>query len=58
MHLASASLTPTVGLFSRPNQVTYAPYNNDSTAINTNSSTETSIKIIRDILAKRLLQQK
>jgi ADP-heptose:LPS heptosyltransferase len=33
MHLASASLTPTVGLFSRPNQVTYAPYNNDSTAI-------------------------
>jgi ADP-heptose:LPS heptosyltransferase len=56
MHLASASLTPTV-LFSRPNQVTYAPYNNDSTAINTNSSsTETSIKIIRDILAKRLLQ--
>jgi ADP-heptose:LPS heptosyltransferase len=57
MHLASASLTPTVGLFSRPNQVTYAPYNND-TAINTNSSTETSIKIIRDILAKRLLQQK
>ena len=59
MHLASASLTPTVGLFSRPNQVTYAPYNNDSTAINTNSSsTETSIKIIKDILAKRLLQNK
>ena len=59
MHLASASLTPTVGLFSRPNQVTYAPYNNDSTAINTNSSsTITSIKIIRDILIKQLLQQK
>jgi ADP-heptose:LPS heptosyltransferase len=46
MHLASASLTPTVGLFSRPKLL--MPYNNDSTAINTNSvQTETSIKIIR-----------
>ena len=59
MHLASASSTPTIGLFSRPNLATYAPYNNDSTAINTNNnSTETSIKIIKDILVKRLLQYK
>lgn len=55
MHLASASLTPTVGLFSRPNQVTYAPYNNNSIAINTNtSSTQEIIKAIKDVLAIRL----
>lgn len=38
MHLASSSLTPTVGLFSRPNQNTYEPYGHGSLAINTNTS--------------------
>jgi ADP-heptose:LPS heptosyltransferase len=53
MHLASASLSPTVGLFSRPNQNTYLPYSNNSVAINTNTSTtEESIKVINDILLK------
>ncbi|TDE54317.1 glycosyltransferase family 9 protein [Flavobacterium sp. GT3P67] len=53
MHLASASLTPTVGLFSRSNQNKYEPYNNNSVAINTNTSTtEESIKVINNILCK------
>ncbi|MGZ9734115.1 glycosyltransferase family 9 protein [Flavobacterium sp. GNP002] len=53
MHLASASLTPTVGLFSRPNINIYRPYNNNSLAINTNTSTTAeSIKVINDILGK------
>jgi len=38
MHLASASQTPTVGLFSRANQNSYAPFGNGSSAINTNTS--------------------
>jgi len=38
MHLASSSLTPTVGLFSRVNQSTYQPFGNGSFAINTNTS--------------------
>ncbi len=38
MHLASSSLTPTVGLFSRVNQNTYQPFGNGSFAINTNTS--------------------
>lgn len=51
MHLASASQTPTVGLFSRLNQNKFAPYNNNSTAINTNTSTtEESIKAIHLVL--------
>ncbi|MEC5164616.1 ADP-heptose:LPS heptosyltransferase [Flavobacterium sp. PL11] len=36
MHLASASMTPTVGLFSRANIDTYKPYDNQSIAIDTN----------------------
>ncbi|RDI53657.1 glycosyltransferase family 9 protein [Flavobacterium glaciei] len=53
MHLASASQTPTVGLFSRPNINMYKPYHNNSVAINTNTSTiEESIKVINDILGK------
>jgi ADP-heptose:LPS heptosyltransferase len=53
MHLASASLTPTVGLFSRPNINMYRPYNNNSVAINTNTNTTAeSIKVINDILCK------
>jgi ADP-heptose:LPS heptosyltransferase len=38
MHLASSSLTPTVGLFSRANQNTYQPFGNGSLAVNTNTS--------------------
>lgn len=53
MHLASASLNPTVGLFSGQNQKTYEPYNNNSVAINTNiGSMDEWIKTINDILAK------
>lgn len=37
MHLAAAGLTPTVGLFSRPNIKKYQPFNNNSIGINTNS---------------------
>ena len=39
MHLASASLTPTVGLFSVTNIDRYRPYSNRSVAINTNTIT-------------------
>ena len=53
MHLASASLTSTVGLFSRDNQKTYEPYNNNSIAINTTTSTmDEWIKTINNILTK------
>lgn len=53
MHLASAVQTPTVGLFSRNNQSTYLPYNNNSVAINTNTSAiDEWIKIINTILGK------
>ena len=37
MHLASSVKTPTVGLFSVTDQTRYAPYQNNSTAFNTNS---------------------
>ena len=39
MHLASASLTPTVGFFSVTNPDIYEPYGNKSIALNTNTST-------------------
>ncbi|GAA3581815.1 glycosyltransferase family 9 protein [Snuella lapsa] len=38
MHLASASLTPTVGFFSVTNPDVYEPYGNGSRALNTNTS--------------------
>ncbi|MDO5971432.1 glycosyltransferase family 9 protein [Flavivirga aquimarina] len=38
MHLASASLTPTVGFFSVTNQKIYEPYGNGSVALNTNAT--------------------
>lgn len=51
MHLASASQTPTVGLFSRDNQKSYEPFGNKSVAINTNHiNTTECIKIINNIL--------
>ncbi len=39
MHLASASLTPTIGFFSVTNQNIYEPYGNGSIALNTNDTT-------------------
>lgn len=38
MHLASASLTPTVGFFSITDENVYAPYGNMSIALNTNKT--------------------
>lgn len=52
MHLASAALTPTVGLFSRDNEKKYQPYDNNSVSINTNYSTiEERITVINKILS-------
>jgi ADP-heptose:LPS heptosyltransferase len=52
MHLASAALTPTVGLFSRDNEKKYQPYDNNSVSINTNYSTiEEWITVINKILS-------
>lgn len=51
MHLASAALTPTVGLFSRDNEKKYQPYDNNSVSINTNySSIDEWINVINKIL--------
>lgn len=53
MHLASASQTPTIGLFSVTDPGKYEPYGNHSVAINTNKSdTEECIQIINAVLAK------
>jgi ADP-heptose:LPS heptosyltransferase len=54
MHLASSAQTPTVGLFSRDNINMYAPYNNNSVAINTNTnSIDDYIKVVDGILKKK-----
>ncbi|WP_406683712.1 glycosyltransferase family 9 protein [Seonamhaeicola sp. MEBiC1930] len=51
MHLASASLVPTVGFFSVTDEDIYAPYGNGSIAFNTNKSNITEwCKAIHDIL--------
>jgi ADP-heptose:LPS heptosyltransferase len=53
MHLASSTLTPTVGLFSVTNTNMYTPYNNNSVAIDTNSgSIEDWINTLNKILKK------
>jgi heptosyltransferase-3 len=53
MHLASASKTPTVGLFSVTVIEKYAPYGNNSVAVDTNStSTDDMIKVIDTTLSK------
>lgn len=53
MHLASSSLAPIVGLFSRANQKEYQPFNNNSIAINTNQiNQEACIDIVKEILNK------
>lgn len=52
MHLASASLTPTVGFFSVTNEKIYEPYGNGSLALNTNrTGIEDWFGAIRNILA-------
>ena len=54
MHLASSTGIPTVGLFSVTDLTRYAPYNNHSIAINTNSSnTAELIRVISSILNLR-----
>ncbi|MCF6294132.1 MAG: glycosyltransferase family 9 protein [Flavobacteriaceae bacterium] len=53
MHLASSSLTPTIGLFSVTNQSVYEPYGNNNMSINTNNkSNDDCIKIVTGILGK------
>ena len=53
MHLASAVHTPTVGLFSSNNINRYAPYNNGSIAINTNTTGAAElIEVIEHLLHK------
>ena len=53
MHLSSAALTPTIGLFSVTNTDIYAPYGNGSTYVDTNFQSHTDI--IKEI--DRILQQ-
>ena len=51
MHLASASGTPTIGLFSVTNENIYKPYNNKSFSINTNQVDNDNIMdLIRNTL--------
>ena len=51
MHLASASLTPTVGFFSVTKESIYEPYGNGSVALNTNKTNiDDWFKAIGDIL--------
>ncbi|WP_235841586.1 glycosyltransferase family 9 protein [Confluentibacter sediminis] len=51
MHLASASLTPTVGFFSVTSMDMYAPYGNGSVALQTNeTSMDDWLKAINNIL--------
>ena len=53
MHLASASKTPTVGLFSVTKADRYAPYNEGSLAVNTNETdADGIIQIVNTILSK------
>ena len=43
MHLSSAALTPTIGLFSVTRAEVYAPYGNHSTFVNTNNQSQDAI---------------
>lgn len=43
MHLSSAALTPTIGLFSVSSIEKYAPYGNGNTFVNTNTQTQAEI---------------
>jgi ADP-heptose:LPS heptosyltransferase len=54
MHLASSVQTPTVGLFKVTNLKGYAPYGNDSVALDTNTTdTAGLIKIVNSILKEQ-----
>lgn len=56
MHLASASKTPTIGLFSVTKPAVYAPYGNGSTYINTNEQNQLAIiAAIDEILKNKAL---
>lgn len=51
MHLASSTLTPTIGLFSVTDTKVYAPYNKNSMAIDTNTnSIDDIVLIIKKVL--------
>jgi len=51
MHLASTSLTPTIGLFSKANIEEYKPYGKSNFAIDTNTtSLDDTMKLIADTL--------
>ena len=51
MHLSNAVNTPTIGLFSVTNPVTYTPYNNKSVAIKTDENdTDECIRVLHSIL--------
>ena len=53
MHLASASHTTTIGLFSITNTEVYQPYYNKNIGINTNSmNTKEIIEVIENVLSK------
>lgn len=54
MHLANASGTPTIGLFSVTNPERYAPYGNNSTAV---TVTKTSIDDLIDSIRKAMANQ-
>jgi ADP-heptose:LPS heptosyltransferase len=52
MHLASASLTPVIGLFKSENIGTYKPYNEGSVGINTEkASTAELLRLTDQVLA-------
>jgi len=56
MHLASASKTPTVGLFQKANARIYEPYNPGSVAINTGTSDcDECIRIVKSVLPSNAL---
>lgn len=58
MHLASATQTPTVGLFSVTQENTYQPYNTDSLTINTNKVGNLEIiYLISHLLSKNSLEK-
>ncbi|NDJ00043.1 glycosyltransferase family 9 protein [Flavobacterium sp. LaA7.5] len=52
MHLASASQTPTVGLFSITKANVYTPYNESSTSINTNKLCTNRCMIVLDKIVR------
>jgi len=58
MHLASAAQTPTVGLFSVTDQSLYAPYNENSVAINTNLiDTDRCMHVLHNVLQNKYIHQ-